>query len=156
MAMRIPALMAAIGLCLGAQAASAFEITGSAALSLAARVGDRSPLTSLWAKGLLGVYLDGRPTARYLGSGKIEVKADSVQCRIGNVDITARHCSLTFGAKTVSVKGRSAQALYATLVEAGIPQSGAAGLTGLLCTIDPAEVRRQAGGGATCTFTASP
>jgi len=159
--MRRYAIVVTTSLALGAQAANAANITGSVALSLAARVGDRSPLTSLRAKGLLGAYLDGRPAARYLGKGEVSVKADSIDCSVGNVDITAKRCALTFGANTNTIRGRDAQALYATLIEAGVPASGAAGsshasLRNLVCTIDPAVVREEAGGGAMCSFAAGP
>ncbi len=144
-------------LCLLAQTAWA-DATGNAALSLAARIGDRSPKLSLLQKGILGVFLDGRAGARYLGSGAIVVKADAVDCAASNVDITEKTCTLTFGAKSATMKGRDAQALFATLVEVGAPQSGAAGsihasLTKLVCTVDPAAVRQKAGGGATCAFS---
>jgi hypothetical protein len=158
--MRGRTVLLAAAFCLATQSAWA-DASGSAALSLAARVGDRSPKLSLLQKGILGVYLDGRAMARYLGGGAIEVKADAVDCRIGNVDIADKACTLTFGPKAVTVKGRDAQALYATLVEAGIAPSGAAGsfhasLTNLACAIDPAEVRQKAGGGARCTFSPGP
>ena len=106
--MRARLTIAVMGFSLAAQAAFA-DASGNPALSLAARVGDRSPKLSLLQKGLLGVYLDGRPAARYLGSGKIEVKADAVDCRIGNVDITDKGCTLTFGHKTVTLRGRDAR-----------------------------------------------
>ncbi len=53
--------------------------------------------------------------------------------------------------------GREAHELYATLIEAGVPSSGAAGsinesVKSLECVIDPAEVRQESGGGAKCTF----
>jgi len=40
---------------------------------------------------------------------------------------------------------------------AGVPADGAAGsvsesLSKLSCTLDPAEIKQKAGGGATCTF----
>jgi hypothetical protein len=156
--MRKTAIVISAGLALIAHGAAAAEISGGAALSLAARIGDRSPLTTLRAKGLLGSFLDGRSQARYLGSGAVEVRADAVDCQLGNVDITAKQCRLTFGAKVVAIQGRDAQALYATLIEAGVPASGAAGsshasLTNLVCTIDPVAVKARTGGGATCSFS---
>ncbi len=156
--MRKRMALVSAALCLAAHAAWA-DASGNAALSLAARIGDRSPRLSLFQKGLLGAYLDGRSGARYLGRGVIEVKADAVDCRISNVDIADKACTLTFGSKTVLLKGREAQALYATLIEAGVPPSGAAGsihasVTNLVCRIDPAEVRQKAGGGAACSFSA--
>ena len=158
--MRKRMALVSAALCLASSAAWA-AASGAAALALAARIGDRSPHLSLFQKGLLGAYLDGRSGARYLGRGVLEVKADAVDCLIGNVDIADKACTLTFGAKTVSLKGREAQALYATLIEAGVPASGAAGsihasIANLVCTIDPAAIRQKAGGGASCSFSAGP
>ncbi len=78
-------------------------------------------------------------------------------CRISDVDITGKGCTLTFGERTVSLGGRQAEALYATLIEAGVPSSGAAGsitesIKNLDCAINPAEVRPESGGGASCKF----
>jgi hypothetical protein len=92
-----------------------------------------------------------------LYSGKIAVTADSVVCRASDVDITARSCRLGFGAKTVTLLGRRAHELGATIAEAGVVSEGAAGtifesLTHLSCTIDPGMIRQKAGGGADCTF----
>jgi hypothetical protein len=73
------------------------------------------------------------------------------------VDITQHSCDLTFGAKKATTQGRKAHELYATLAEVSVPPVGAAGsifeaVSNLDCTIDPAEVKQKAGGGAHCTF----
>ena len=88
---------------------------------------------------------------------KIVVKADNIVCRASNVDITEHSCALTFGHRTVNLKGRGAHELYATIDEVGVPPDGAAGsvfesLSNLNCTIDPNEIAQKAGGGASCTF----
>ena len=139
----------------------AAEATGNSALSLAALVGQHAPALTPAEKYLLVAYLDGRPKADFSPGKKIVVKADEVSCRISNVDITAKSCDLKFGARAVSFAGGPAQALYATMLEAGVPPSGAAGsiiasVKTLACTIDPAAVREEGGGGATCTFAANP
>jgi hypothetical protein len=79
----------------------------------------------------------------------------SVVCRASNVDLKEHSCNLTFGGKTITLKGRNAHALFATLNEAAVPSEGAAGsiflsLSHLSCTIDPTEL--QDGGGADCKF----
>ena len=91
---------------------------------------------------------------------RVVVKADNVVCRASNVDITEHSCVLTFGHRTVELKGRRAHELYATIDEVGVPPDGAAGsvfesLSKLDCTIDPKEIAQRAGGGASCTFDAA-
>jgi len=122
--------------------AFAAEATGNGALSLAAIVGQHSPALTAAEKHLLVAYLDGRPKPKYPPRKKIVVRANEATCRISDVDITAKSCDLKFGARAVSLAGRRAQELYATLIEVGVPSSGAAGLIiesvkALACTIDP-------------------
>ena len=141
--------------------ATAAEAMGNGALSLAALVGLRSPAQTAVEKYLLLAYLAGRPKADYPQGKKVVVRADEATCRISNVDITAKSCDLKFGASSVPLLGGQAQALYATMIEVGVPPSGAAGsiivsVKGLACTIDPAAVRQESGGGANCAFTVNP
>jgi hypothetical protein len=87
----------------------------------------------------------------------ISIGADVIICQVDNVDIAARSCRLTFGAKTVNLNERAAQELYATMAEAGVPSEGAASkvsksLSRLVCTVNPREIRERNGGGADCTF----
>ena len=58
---------------------------------------------------------------------KIAIRADAIACQSSNVDITSRSCELTFGPKRVTLRGRKAHELFATLAEAGVPPDGAAG-----------------------------
>jgi hypothetical protein len=65
---------------------------------------------------------------------------------VGNIDITAHSCKLTFGTKTVNLTGDAAYELYATMALAGVPSEGAAGtisesLSHLVCTINPLTAR---------------
>ncbi len=141
--------------------AAAAGAMGNGALSLAALVGLRSPAQTAVEKYLLSAYLAGRPKADYSRGKKVVVRADEATCRISNVDITAKSCDLKFGASSVPLLGGQAQALYATMIEVGVPPSGAAGsiivsVKGLACTIDPAAVRQESGGGANCAFTVNP
>jgi len=150
-------LVALIPLLVAAAPAHAQQASGSSALALAALVGIHSPTLSAQDKTALGYMLDGNLTFPFPANKKIDVKADSVVCRSSNVDISAHSCELTFGAKKVSLKGRAAHELYATVIEVGVPGDGAAGsifeaLKTLACTIDPNEVKQKAGGGASCTF----
>ena len=88
---------------------------------------------------------------------KISVTADSVMCRVSDVDLTARSCELVFKGGKRSLAGREANELYATMAVAGVMTEGAAGsmfesITKLDCTIDPNMIKQQDGGGADCTW----
>lgn len=139
-------------------AAHAGTSNGSTALALAAIVSESAPQTSPPYKKLLAAYLDGRADAPHAKNLRIAIKADAIDCRAGNVDITARACELTFGAKKIELHGRKAHELYATLIENGVALDGAAGsshasITALDCTVDADEVAEKVGGGARCAFT---
>ena len=92
--------------------AFAGSVNGNGALALAALIADRSPSLTRAERVLLSAYLDGRPKMDFPRSKKIILRANAVVCRIGNVDITAKNCNLTFGGQTISLVGRQAQALY--------------------------------------------
>jgi hypothetical protein len=146
-----------IPLVLVSHPASAASVIGNSALALASLVSDQSPLLNLDEKSIMGQLLRPNPNFYYLASRKISVEADAIVCRQSNVDITARTCELTFGTKTVTVKGRKAHELFATIAEVGVPPDGAAGtmsesLSRLSCAIDSDEIKQKSGGGAECTF----
>jgi hypothetical protein len=138
------------------QSASAANVSGNGALALAALVAEQSPLLTAMQKSTMARLLNGI-VPKYPPNATIVVKADKVVCRASNVDITEHSCALTFGPRTVNLKGRRAHELYATIGEVGVPSEGAAGslfeaLSNLNCTINPNEVAQRAGGGASCTF----
>jgi hypothetical protein len=138
------------------QSASAANIDGNSALALAGLVADYSPLLRAKQRGTMHRLLYGVLTPPPPPE-KIVVKADNLVCRASNVDITEHSCALTFGHRTVNLKGRGAHELYATIDEVGVPPDRAAGsvfesLSNLNCTIDPNEITQKAGGGASCTF----
>jgi hypothetical protein len=88
---------------------------------------------------------------------KLTVTAESIICRVGNVDITARSCEMTFDKGKRTLKGRQANEVNATLAAAGAVAQGAAGsmiqtVTKLSCTLDPNIIKHNAGGGADCSF----
>jgi hypothetical protein len=88
---------------------------------------------------------------------KISVTADKIVCKVSNVDITVRSCELTFKGARQTITGRRASEIFATEAMAGVPPDGAAGsmvesLSKLSCTLDPAEIRKKSGEGATCSF----
>ena len=139
----------------GAPAAIAGSVTGSVALALAGVVATHSPKLSPAEKKAVAAFFDGKTDVP--GTGKIKVAADRIVCRIGNVDITARSCEVTFAGETISFRGREANELYATEAMAGVPSDGAAGsifegVSKLACTLDPAAIKDKSGGGAECSY----
>lgn len=155
-------LLLVIGpLLLAAQGALAATSSGSGALALAALVGAHSPMLPRHEKTVLADLLNGSVAFSFPASKKIEVRADSVVCRSSDVDITMHNCEFTFGKRKVSLNGRAAHEIYATLVEVGVRSEGAAGsiyesVSKLACTIDPHQVAQKGGGGAECSYTPGP
>jgi hypothetical protein len=150
-----------IPLLLAAQAAHADSTGGNGALALAALVGERSPALDAPEREALGYMLDGNLNVAFPADKKITVKADRVVCRASNVDISAHSCELAFGSRKITRTGRAAHELYATLIEAGVSPEGAAGsmiagITKLVCTLDPNALKERGGGGADCTFEPVP
>jgi hypothetical protein len=146
-------------LALGQQAAAAAPATamGPAALALAAVVARHSPLLRPFDQRVLARIFGGNSNVGFVRNAKIAVQADSVTCRVSNVDITTRSCELTFMTTRRTVRGREANEIFATIASAGVASEGAAGsiiesVSNLDCAIDPAEIRQKAGGGASCTF----
>ncbi len=126
-------------------------------MALAALVGENSSLLGATDKAVLAKFLGGESNVSYPAGQKILVSAAKVTCKASNVDITAHSCDLVFGKKTVMLIGRRAHELYATLAEIGVEGDGAAGsifeaVANLKCTIDPNEVKENAGGGAHCDY----
>ena len=146
----------ACSLSLAASAASAAPATtsGSVALALAGVVAPYSPLPDAEKKAVApvvnrgGAVGDGHPdplTAAQVGGPRRKVA------------LTSRSCELTFGGRSHTVKGREANAIFATIALAGVPGDGAAGtiyeaLSKLSCTLDPQVIKDKAGGGADCSF----
>ena len=145
---------------IGGQSGALAATTGHGALALAVIVGDYSPSIGWHSKIELARLLDDKK----LGYGKhapITVKATSVVCRAGDVDLAAFSCTLTFGTTTRTGTGRRANELFATLIEAGVPGDGAAGtifeaIHNLDCTVEPAVLAQKNGGGVTCNFDPGP
>jgi hypothetical protein len=146
-----------IFLLVGGHAAFAGSASGNDALAFASMVAEQSPLLNLNEKSVMNQLLRPDPNVSYISDRKISVEADSVVCRESNVDIIYRSCELSFGDRKVTVKGRKAHELFATIAEFGVEPDGAAGtiyesVSRVACTIDPAEVKQKDGGGASCTF----
>lgn len=131
------------------------KVSGSTALALAGVIAPLSPVLSNAEKKAMAMLFAANGDIPY--KKPIVVTADRIVCRTGNVDITVRNCDVTFGKKTKTVNGSTANEIFATEALAGIPPDGAAGsnfesLSKLSCTIDPNAIRRKDGSGADCTF----
>jgi hypothetical protein len=159
----IPALIPAFipALALTVVQSTALAAPGSAsgpnALALAAVIAQHSPAVRAFDKRVIARLFRGNTNFGFTPNTKISVDADSVVCRVSNVDITSRSCELNFGARKRTLTGRDANEVGATMAAAGIPSEGAAGssiesISKLRCTIDPNEIMQKAGGGAQCSF----
>jgi hypothetical protein len=134
-------------------AAAPVSATGSTALAVAAVIASYSPLLSANEKSTIAGLFNGNARA----GKKLIVTADSIICRTGNVDITARSCEMIFDKGKRTLKGREANEVIATLAAAGATAEGAAGsmiqtVTKLSCTLDPDVIKDNSGGGADCSF----
>jgi hypothetical protein len=136
--------------------AAPVTVTGPTALALASVVAQHSPLLSADERGVMARLFEGDSEVVPIKK-LLSVTADSVLCRVSNVDIRWRHCELAFRTGKLTLRGREANEMSATLAAAGVPVEGAAGsmiesVSQLECTIDSNEIRQMAGTGAKCTF----
>lgn len=150
------ALLLAMGQAPGLSAAPA-TVTGPAAFALASVVAQYSPLLSASDKRVIARLFSGERNFVPPANKKLSVTADSIVCRVSDVDITARLCKLEFKSGTRTLKGRDANEINATLTTAGVASEGAAGsiiesLSKLVCTLDCNEIGQKAGDGAKCAF----
>jgi hypothetical protein len=139
----------------GVPAAQAATTSGSTALALAGVVARLSKSLTSAEKKAVAMLFATNSDIPY--KNKIVVTADKIVCRTSNVDITARSCDISFGKKSRTLNGSTANEIFATMALAGVPSDGAAGsvfesLTKLSCTIDPNAVRQKDGSGADCSF----
>lgn len=141
--------------------AVAADLEGNDALALAARVGVESPKVTRAEKLELASFLNSSADQRMAAGHAFKVASDNVQCRVGNIDLTEHDCTLTFGAKTVTIEGREAQALYVTMGSNGVEAEGAMGssyraVKQLSCTIDPKAIAEKDGSGIHCSYASGP
>ncbi len=154
---RIALLLSAVSLCAVPGIADAATTSGANALALAALVARQSPGLGVAQKAEMARLLDGGHQIVTGAGGPIHPSATKILCRYGDVDIAARSCTLTFATRTVTLTGRQANELTATMAANGIESSGAAGtisfgVSELSCTIAPTLIRQEDGSGALCTF----
>ena len=152
-------MISAVALAVVQSSASAApgSATGPTALALAAVIAQHSPAVRAFDKRVIARLFRGNTRFGFTPNTKIFVDADSMVCRVSNVDITQRSCELTFGSRKRTLTGREANEVGATAAAAGVPSEGAAGssiesISKLRCTIDPNEIMQKAGGGANCNF----
>jgi hypothetical protein len=100
-------------------AAASMTTNGPSALALAAIVASHSRALGVVDRNVLARLFGGRSNFGYPANRKITVSAESIDCKVSNVDITDRSCALAFSASNREIKGREAHELYATLVESG-------------------------------------
>jgi hypothetical protein len=151
------AILLSLPLLLVSQLVHAAGTAGHSAMALAGVIAEHVPSLSASDKSVMAALFDGHD-APYPAGKKISIQTDAVTCFAGDVSINTFSCDLKFGNSTITVTGRKGNEIYATLIEAGVPGSGAAGkiyeaVTQLDCTIDPNEVKQSDGGGASCSFT---
>jgi hypothetical protein len=154
----------AVGICcaigqpasLSPASAAPATASGPSALALAAVVASHGSLLGSFDKRAMSRLFDGK-SVFITRVNKITVAADSIICKMSDVDITARRCDLAFKSHKRTITGRDANEVYATLALASMMSEGAAGsktemITKLECTIDPTLIKEQAGVGASCKF----
>lgn len=133
---------------------------GAMALAVAGVIAPYSPALNPGERKVIVSLFNGNTKVNYPIS-KLSVAADNVSCRISSVAIAERSCEITFKKGKASLKGRAANELFATLAAAGVTAEGAAGssiesISKLSCTIDPGEIKQNAGGGADCSWQGGP
>ena len=136
---------------------SAADLGPGSRLMLAAIVAEHSPLLGEFEKRTIARLAAGNLPSAAHKNKVIAVAADDLECRVSNVDITSRFCDIRFGRQTVTLKGRGAHELFATIAEMGVAPTGAAGsffigVSRLNCALNPNELRQKAGSGAECSF----
>ncbi len=154
-----PLWLAALGLMIAVTPAPAAQTSGAMALALAALVAEHAPALPARDRYVVAALFAGNERIYYPAGRSIVVRASKVQCRISDVQITARSCQLTAGGRTKTLTGEPANALYATLAAAGVPSDGAEGsiyeqVQGLACTLTPSVIVQNGGGGASCAYAA--
>jgi hypothetical protein len=133
---------------------------GAMALAVAGVIAPYSTALNPGERKVIASLFNGNARVNYPIS-KLSVAADSVTCRISSVAIAERSCEITFKKGKASLKGRAANELFATLAAAGVTAEGTAGssiesISKLSCTIDPGEIKQNAGGGADCSWQSGP
>src|SRR5258706_8932922 len=103
-------IISALALTVGQTAAFAAPgtTTGPTALALAAVIAQHSPAVRAFDKRVIARLFRGNTRFGFTPNTKISVDADSVVCRVSNVDITSRSCELNFGARKRTLTGRDA------------------------------------------------
>ena len=99
-------------LLLTCQSVLAATASGSSALALASLVAVHSPVLSTGDTVLIRRLFNGHFHQLRGDTKVISVEANATVCSVGNVDLTAHSCKLTFGGKTINLTGDRAYELY--------------------------------------------
>src|ERR1051325_7329991 len=81
---------------------------GPTAMALAAVIAQHSPAVRAFDRRVIARLFRGNTRFGFTPNTKISVDADSVVCRVSNVDITQRSCELTFRSRKRTLTGREA------------------------------------------------
>ena len=111
-------------LLLTCQSVLAATASGSSPFALASLVAVHSPVLSTGDTVLIRRLFNGHFHQLRGDTKVISVEANAVVCSVGNVDLTAHSCKLTFGGKTINLTGDKAYELYATMSQAGVTVRG--------------------------------
>jgi hypothetical protein len=144
-----------------ASPAVAGQISGPYALALAGLVAERHPSLNPADRNVVARLFAGDQRVPYPAGQSIVVAADKIVCRISDVQIITRSCQLSFDARAVDLTGPAANALFSTLIAAGVPSDGAAGsifaaVGRLSCKLTPSVILANGGAGADCAYAANP
>ena len=71
-------------------------------------IAQHSPAVRAFDKRVIAGLFRGNTRFGFTPNTKISVDAESVVCRVSNVDITSRSCELNFGARKRTLTGREA------------------------------------------------
>lgn len=133
------------------------NVSGPSSLAFAALIAEHSPMLTPEEKKIMADLLEDRLSFTFPPGKTIGVGADSIKCRDSNVAISSRSCDLAFGKETITLKGRKAHELFATLAEIGVAPEGGAGsnfesASLIVCLVDPNFIKQKSGGGSACQF----
>src|SRR5262249_30283481 len=73
--------------------------TGPTASALEGEIAAHSPAVRAVDKRVIARLFRGNTSFGFTANKKISVDADSVVCRVSNVDITSRSCEFSFGSR---------------------------------------------------------
>src|SRR5262249_61968012 len=124
----IVALIPALALTVMQSTASAApgSASGASGLALAAVIAQHSPAVRAFDKRVIARLFRGNTSFGFTPNTKISIDAESVICRVSNVDVTSPNLPLNLPSRKRTLTGREANEVGATMAAAGIPSEGPA------------------------------